>query len=300
MKAAFVPRARRQLLALALTLAAGGCAKMSEATPKLSAELGDRMAEMQGLHELTLDRFFDAERRRIQDFLDREWNPLFLKNFLGTSKLLAAISQAGYVSASDSSAIQAAAKRYLRDTTEAGRLTRDVVAAVRGSRGGEEKLVRPIVGRFVEDDKVDDAVTHIVSLLKSEDPATLVLEWAEDAQVEINKKREEMMAPLDEAERTAKSELAKAYGEMAQANGTITGRLEAAARASAQQSALLSAFGVDSVAERLRLRLSGISGAVGEALAVADTALTKSQNPTDLGKALLDALRDKLGLAAGH
>lgn len=291
---------RRQLLVMTLAAGAAGCAKMSEATPKLSAELGDRIAEMQGLHELTLDRFFDAERRRIQDFLDREWNPLFLKNFLGTSKLLAAIAEVGYVSASDSSAIQTAAKRYLGDTTEAGRLTRDVVAAVRGSRGGEEKLVRPIVRRFVEDAKVEDAVTHIVSLLKSEDPATLVLEWAEDAQEQINLKREEMMAPLDDAERTTKSELAKAYGEMAQASGTITGRLEAAARASAQQSALLSAFHVDSVAERLRLRLGGISGAVGEALAVADTALTNSQDPKALGKTLLDALRDKLGLAAGH
>jgi hypothetical protein len=273
---------------------------MSEATPKLSAELGSRIAEMQGLHELTLERFFDAERRRIQDFLTQEWNPLLLKNFLGTSKLLVTISEAGYISDSDSSAIRTAAKRYLSDTTEADRLTREVVAAVRGSRGGEEKLVKPIISRFVENDRVDDAVTHIVSLLKSEDPATLVLEWAEDAQEQINLKREQMMAPLDEAERTAKSDLAKAYGEMAQANGAITGRLEAASRASAQQTALLNAFGVDSVGERLRLRLSNISGAVGEALAIADTALSNSLDPKALGKSLLDALRAKLGAAGGQ
>jgi hypothetical protein len=273
---------------------------MSEATPKLSAELGDRMAEMRGLHELTLDRFFDTERRRIQDFLDREWTPLFLRNFLGGSTLMADISQAGFVSAADSNAIRTAAARYLRDTSEAGRLTRDIVAAVRGSRGEEEKLVRPIVRRFVDDNKVDQAVVHITSLLKSEDPGKLVLEWAGDAQEQINLQREKLMGPLDEVERTAKSELAKAYGEMAQANGTITGRLEAAAKASAQQSALLSAFHVDSVAERLRLRLGGISGAVGEALSVADKSLSDGQGPKALAKTLLDTLRAKLGGTGGN
>jgi hypothetical protein len=249
---------------------------------------------MQGLHELTLDRFFDAEQRRIQDFLDLEWTPLFLRNFLGASTLLVDISQAGFVSGSDSSAIQTAAKLYLRDSSEAATLTHRIVVAVRGVRGEEEKLVRPIVSRFVDDVQVNQAVRHITSLLKSEDPAVLVLEWAGDAQEQINLMREEMMGPVNEAERSAKSELAKAYGEMAQANGTITGRLEAAARASAQQSALLSAFHADSVGERLRQRLGGISSAVGEALAIAKRSMSDGADADGLEKSLLDALRSKL------
>ena len=291
-------RRRAVAVTLILSCAAGltGCAaKMSEATPQLSAELGSRIAEMQGLHDLTLDRFFDAERRRIQDFLDREWTPLFLRNFLGTSGLLTDISQVGFISARDSSAIHTAVGRYLSDTTESGPLTREIVAAVRGSRGGEEKLVRPVVRRFVDDPKVEAATIHVVSLLKSEDPAVLVLEWAEDAQEQINLKREELMAPLGEAERTAKSELATAYGEMAQANGTITGRLEAAARVSAQQSALLSAFHVDSLADGLRQRLAGISGAVGKALSATKGSPGAHDDPNSLFAAVLDALRNELG-----
>ena len=285
---------------LVMTCAAGltGCAaKMSEATPQLSAELGSRIAEMQGLHDLTLDRFFDAERRRIQDFLDREWTPLFLRNFLGTSGLLTDISQVGFISARDSSAIHTAVGRYLSDTTEAGPMTRDLVAAVRGSRGGEEKLVRPVVRRFVDDAKVEAATVHVVSLLKSEDPAVLVLEWAEDAQEQSNLKREALMAPLDEAEGVAKSELSTAYGEMAQANGAITGRLEAAARVSAQQTALLSAFHVDSLADGLRMRLAGISGAVGKALSAAGAAPGATEDPNSVFATLLDALRNELGNA---
>jgi hypothetical protein len=57
---------------------------------------------------------------------------------------------------------------------------------------------------------------------------------------------------------------------------------------------------VDSVGERLRVRLSNISGAVGEALAIADTALSNSEDPEALGKSLLDALRAKLGAAGGQ
>jgi hypothetical protein len=287
------------LLALLQPFGPLGCARMSEATPKLSAELGSRIAEMQGLHELTLTRFFDAERKRIQDFLDREWTPLFLQNFLGMSGLLQAISESGYVSGQDSTEIQAAVALYLDDPeAEAAKMTGKIVAAVRGARTGEEKLVRPIVADFVEGPRADTAVTHIVSLLKSEDPGTLILEWAGDAQEQINAQRTSMMAPIDEAERLARSELAEAYGEMAQANGAITGRLEAAARASAQQTALLSAFGVDStVSKRLQQRLGGVSAAVGDALTTAEESLDKSKDPSDLGNALLRALREKLGAA---
>ena len=289
---------RRCLLGLALVLGSGGCARMSQATPKLSAELGDRIAEMRGLHELTLDRFFDAERRRIEDFINREWTPLFLRNFLGTSNLLGDINESGFVSARDQDAIRTAATRYLRDTTEAAPLARDIAVAVGRSRGAEEPLVRQVVRRYVDDAQVDKAVVHLIALLRAEDPATLILEWAGDAQEQINIKREEMLAPIDEAEREAKSELAKAYAEMSQANGTITGRLEAAAKASTQQDALLNAFGVDSVGERLRHRLGAISTAVGSALSTAKGSANTTQSASELGKILLDALQAKLAATA--
>jgi hypothetical protein len=274
-----------------LLMHGAACVRMGPATPKLSFELGDRIAEMRGLHELTLQRFFDAERQRIEDFLDREWTPLFLRNFLGTSGLLNDIAQSGVLSARDSSAIRTAAILYLRDSTEAPRLTSEIVAAVRRTRSSEPAAVRTVLQRFVEDAQLDAATTHISSLLRSEDPAILVLEWAEDAQEQINLIRRQMLEPVNEAERLATSEVAQAYTDMAQANGAITGRLEAAAKVTQQQDALVDAFALGNVADRLRERLRAISGAVGSALSAARTGLESGQAPSDIQEILRDALR---------
>jgi hypothetical protein len=270
---------------------------MGQATPKLSAELGDRIAEMQGLHQLTLQRFFDGERQRIEEFLDQEWTPLFLRNFLGTSNLLADIAAAGFVSERDQSAIQTALVRFLRDTTEAPRATREVVVVVTRTRSAEPAAVRTVLQRFVEDARVDAATTHVSSLLRSEDPAILVLEWAEDAQEQINIMRRQMLDPVNEAERLATSEVAEAYAQMAHANGTITGRLEAAAKVTEQQDALLMSFGIDSAAGRIRQRLAGISGAVGSALSSARSGLEEGKGATEIRKILDDALRARVGEA---
>jgi hypothetical protein len=276
---------------------AAGCARMSQATPKLSAELGSRIAEMRGLHELTLRRFFDGERQRIEDFLDREWTPHFLRNFLGTSNLLNDIAAAGFVSERDQGAIQTAIARFLRDTTEAPRATREIVAVVTRTRSAEPAAVRPVLQRFVEDARVDAATTHVSALLRSEDPAILVLEWAEDAQEQINIMRRQMLDPVNEAERMATSEVAEAYAQMAQANGAITGRLEAAAKVTEQQDALLKSFGIDSAAGKIRQRLAGISGAVGSALSAARNGLQDGKGATEIRKILDDALRARVGEA---
>lgn len=286
------------LIVCSVLLSGGtGCARMSQATPKLSAELGSRIAEMRGLHELTLRRFFDGERDRIEAFLDREWTPLFLRNFLGTSNLLNDIAAAGFVSERDQSAIQTALARFLRDTTEAPRAMREVVAVVTRTRSAEPAAVRPVIQRFVDDPRVDAATTHVSALLRSEDPAILVLEWAEDAQEQINLMRRQMLDPVNEAERMATSEVAEAYAQMAQANGAITGRLEAAAKVTEQQDALLKAFGIDSAAGKIRQRLAGISGAVGSALTLARSELAKGAGDTE-ARRILDALRTRVGDAS--
>ena len=73
------------------------CASVGPAPAALSAELGDRMAEMRGLHQLALERVFENERRRVEDFIEDEWTPLFLKNFLAESRLLPMIDRLGTI-----------------------------------------------------------------------------------------------------------------------------------------------------------------------------------------------------------
>jgi hypothetical protein len=272
---------------------------MSQATPKLSVELGERISEMQGLHELTLRRFFDSERRRIENFLDNEWTPLFLRNFLGSSGLLNDIAQVGYVSERDQGAIQTALIRFLRDSTEAPRATQELVTVITQSRSAEPTAVRSVLQRFIDDARLDAAAAHVAALLRSEDPAVLVLEWARDAQEQINLMRRQMLDPVNEAERVAASEVVEAYSQMAQANGTITGRLEAAARVSEQQDALLQSFGIANAAAKIRQRLAGISDGVGEALSAARTELVQGTGTAEVQR-IVDVLRAKVAGATNR
>lgn len=65
-----------------------GCATMGPDAAKLSMEVGTRVAEMQGVHQLTLESYFQLERARIETFLQEEWIPHFLKDYLGSSELM--------------------------------------------------------------------------------------------------------------------------------------------------------------------------------------------------------------------
>lgn len=290
---------RTSALILLAASAATGCVRMSRATPQLSAELGSRIAEMQGLHQLTLTRFFDAERQRVEEFMDREWIPLFLRNFLGTSGLLNDLAAAGRVSEADREAIRLAIVTYLADSSEADRLTAEIVQTVTRSRSVEDTLVRRVVARFVDDARVDRATSHVTSLLRSADPGLLVLEWAGDAQTQINLRRKQLLDPINAAERQAASELAQAYGDMAAANGAITGRLEAAAKVTAQQDELLGALGAGDLAARTRQRLASVSEAVGSALSQGSQNMAAGRPPADILRILTETLGSRLAAIGG-
>lgn len=67
----------------------GGCgATIGPAPAKLSAEVGDRISEMQGVHQLALESHFRLERARIETFLQEEWIPYFLNEYLGSTAFI--------------------------------------------------------------------------------------------------------------------------------------------------------------------------------------------------------------------
>ena len=288
-----VPAYARRATRLVPALLLGGavaCASLGPAPARLSAELGDRLAEMRGLHQLALERVFENERRRVEDFIDDEWTPLFLKNFLAESRLLAEIERLGMIGEEERALLRTVIAAFLADTSEAQGAANRVADAVSASRSGESAAIRTALRDFVEDDRLDAASLQVVSLLGARDPGLLILEWAEDAQAEIDAQRREMLEPLQEAQRQATAELTEAYAEVLKANGVITARLEAAAKASAQEDAMLGALGVGDAAERVRARLARISAGVGTALELAQDALARG----DAGAAAA-SLRQALG-----
>lgn len=259
-----------------LLLFATGCATVGPVPATLSAEVGDRIAEMQGLHQLALQKYFDSERRRIEDFLEREWIPLYLRNFLGLSGLMQDLQEASSVSEDDRWAVEEALKDYLIDDVEAPAAASELIASVTSTRQQESEAVRGVLNRYVEDARVDEAAVHVSSLLNVVDPGFLILEWAQAAREAIERQRREMLLPLDEAERQASAELAQAYADLLKANGVVTARLEAASKVNASQDQLLQTVGTRPYADSLRLRLAHVSSTVGEALGAARTAMGQS------------------------
>lgn len=276
-------------VALLLPLLAG-CSTMSPATPKLSAELGDRIAEMRGLHQLALESYFESERRRIEAFIDEQWTPLFLRNFLGTSGILSDLASYAAPGKENREELERVVASYLDDPAEAPSLTADIVAVLPDAGAADLPAIRRVVARYVEDDRVDAAVVRVTSLLGVGDPGELILEWAEDAQAEINARRRAMLRPLDEAERRTNAQVAEAYAEMLKANGVVTARLEAAAEVSAEHDALFEAFGVDEVTERVRSEMAALSARVGDAVAAAERALATGRDHGGVAGALIGSL----------
>jgi hypothetical protein len=62
------------LIGLCLTV---GCATIPSEAPQLSAQLGTRISTLEASHRRLLADFFDEKRRRIDEFIQEEWIPLF-------------------------------------------------------------------------------------------------------------------------------------------------------------------------------------------------------------------------------
>lgn len=257
---------------IALSLASG-CATIGPAPAKLSAEVGDRMAEMQGLHLHAIESFFASERKRIEDFLEKRWIPLYLQNYLATSRLMDEISRSTFVGATDKVTLTHALKDYLDDSTEAEAAANEIIEAISAVRRQESPKVRETLDKYIDAEYLELAISHINLLLGATDPGLMILEWAQDAQEQINLQRKEMLQPLEHAQRTITSEVTVAYADILKANGVITARLEAAAKLKESQDSMLKALGVKDRATSLRSKLESISRKVGSAITAADEVL---------------------------
>lgn len=159
----------------AIAIFNAGCgATIGPAPAKLSAGVGDRIAEMHELHQLALKNYFESERKQVETFLQEKWVPRFLENFLSTSRLMEDLRQ----------------------------------------------------------------------LDKESDQLPLIIEWIAETQAAIERKRKEVLEPINKAETTARSQIRQEYIQMLKANGVVTARVEAAADRTKFQKQLLDTFGL--------------------------------------------------------
>ncbi len=266
-----------------------------QSTVKLSADVGNRITEMEHLHQLSVQRFFDMERQKVEDFLTNTWEPLFLKNFLGTSQVLQMLQNVSRIDENNRQQLQEAFAGYLTDPSEAKEATDKLVDTLNIERKSEDGLVRAVVNDYVPDNKVDAAVIHITSLLGTDDPARIIFEFTEAAHTEMNARRESLLAPIEQARQETVAELSAAYAQLVRGQSTITGRLEAAAKVSTEQDKLLNAFGFDNATKKLQSKLSGFTSKIDGALGIVSGLTAEdSGGNVNLQNNILNTLQKKL------
>lgn len=274
------------------TLFTFSCVSIKPSTVQLSAEVGRRLSEMERIHQLALQRYFDMEKQKVEDFLANTWEPLFLKNFLGISGVLQQLQNASRIDDKGKSILKQGIADYLVDKTEAEKAATELVDKLSTSRKGEEGIVRTVLGKFVENNKLDEAVRHINALLGSDEPARIIIEFAEAAHQEMQAQRKEMLGPIELARAEATATLSEAYGELIRGQSTITGRLEAAARLSKQQDELLDKLGIGKVSNDLKEHLANVSAKVDGAISLARKEIEKENSI--IPDKILDALKSAL------
>lgn len=189
------------------------CVSIKPSTVELSDEVGKRIVDMQTSHQILVSRYFDLEKKRIEDFITETWEPKFLTNFMKTS--------------------------------------------------------------------------NVMELLKTDPkPEKVIMEFADAAHVEMQKQRNSMLAPIEEAKLQTTTALNDAYSELIRGQSTITGRLEAAAKRSTQQDELVGKLKLTDVSNKITTDLASFSTKLQEALAKA-----KNVDLTQVLKTITDALK---------
>lgn len=295
MKQHFFIRHRNGLLATAMLLMTCiSCVSIKPSTVQLSAEVGERISEMQGIHQLALQRYFDMEKQKVETFLTEKWEPLFLRNFLGTSRVLPMLQNVAKIDDKGRAAIREAIALYLVDKKEADKAAKELVDKVSDSRRGEDGVIRTVLTRFVEDNQVDAAVIHVSSLLGTDEPARIIFDFAEAAHKQMLAQRNEMLAPIEQARAEAMAALAEGYSELIRGQSTITGRLEAAAKRSRQQDELLDKLKLR-ISDDVVNRMAGFSAQVNQALSAANAIIEKRKEggSGDIISTIRDGLQTK-------
>lgn len=77
----------RRLFPLIVALSITSCAAVPRQAAELSGELGGMIRESRATHQALIDEYIKERRKRVDDFMTRDWIPKFTKNFIAEAKL---------------------------------------------------------------------------------------------------------------------------------------------------------------------------------------------------------------------
>jgi hypothetical protein len=164
-------------LILATALISGGCASIPPESPELSVQLGARISSLETAHVRLLQEFFIEKRRRIDEFVQEVWVPIFAQEFFS-------------------------------------------------------------------DSEVDAIWTQVVQSQNPKDRLKFIMLVGPKLQKKINRKRIELIQPLDELEGAIKNKLQSEYEQAKAINNTLSALLYSAAKVEENRKRYLDLIGI--------------------------------------------------------
>lgn len=188
------------LLPLLLTLA--GCASAPKATVELAEITDQQVIELQKSHTKFVKLYYGKLRDDVNRFVDEKWTPAFLTRAVNNPEFRADLDAA-----------------YVTSTISPN----DLNVLWRGKALAEPQKTALLLG-------VKQAVDAETSKL-----GLILLDWSQAAQLQINKKRQEMLKPIDAQEQFILSEIDSAYADLQRSQATIKAYLASVVELKSQQ-----------------------------------------------------------------
>ena len=157
--------------------ALSGCASIPSEAPELSAQLGARISSLESSHVRLLEAFFVEKRRKVDEFIQDVWVPVFAQEFFG-------------------------------------------------------------------DPRVDEVWKQVVKSEDDNDRLKFITLVGPKLQEKINRKRLDLIQPLDELESVIKNKLKSEYDQTLAINNTLTSFLQSASKVEENRKRYLDMIGI--------------------------------------------------------
>lgn len=187
---------KKAMIALMISIfLLSGCVSIPKETVELSDVTAQQITELHKSHIRFVELYYGKLRDDVNSFIDNKWVPLFLS--------------------------KAVDHQAFREDLDAAYITSNIHDSDITLKWKGKELAEPQKSVLL------NGVKQVVTDEKGKLGKTL-LEWSEEAQYQINKKRQELIAPIDVQEKMVINEINGAFLDLQRSQAAIKGYLAAA------------------------------------------------------------------------